>query len=251
MKVSTVLVYIALGATSARALPTEVVDDAVANIDNFDIDEVVGNFAGDLDARDITEVDDVEEFVDFDARDITEADFDVDEIVEGELDARDVTEADFDVDDTVEGELDARANLPGLTATQSKYARAIIGQAKKDKVGAHGCQAAIATALTESSLIMYANKAVPASMKLPHDRVGSDHDSVGLFQQRASIYKNVKCDMGAACSAGQFFTEMKRVKGWQSMAVGKLCQRVQRSAYPDRYNKFVSTATKACKAGGL
>lgn len=98
---------------------------------------------------------------------------------------------------------------------------------------------------------MYANNAVPASLKYPHDRVGSDHDSVGLFQQRASIYKDVKCDMDAACSAGLFFTEMKRVKGWQTMAVGTLCQRVQRSAYPDRYNKFVPTATKVCKAGGL
>lgn len=129
MKVSTVLVYIALGATSARALPTEVVDDAVANVDNVDVNEVVNDFAGDLDARDVTEVEDVEEFVD--------------------LDARDVTEADFEADDILEGELDARANLPGLTATQSKYARGIISQAKKDKVGAHGCQAAIATALTE------------------------------------------------------------------------------------------------------
>lgn len=98
---------------------------------------------------------------------------------------------------------------------------------------------------------MYANNAVPASLKYPHDRVGSDHDSVGLFQQRASIYKDVRCDMDAACSAGQFFAEMKRVKGWQTMAVGTLCQRVQRSAYPDRYNKFVPTATKVCKAGGL
>ncbi|KAK2612677.1 hypothetical protein QQS21_001294 [Conoideocrella luteorostrata] len=148
-------------------------------------------------------------------------------------------------------EVEARANLPGLDATQSKYATGIIAQSKKDGVGAHGCQAAIATALTESSLIMYANKGVPASLNYPHDRVGSDHDSIGLFQQRASIYKNIKCDMDAACSAGQFFTEMKRIKGWQNIAVGTLCQKVQRSAYPDRYNKFVPTAQKVCKAGGL
>lgn len=44
--------------------------------------------------------------------------------------------------------LEAR-NLPGLNALQTKYANAIIGQAKKDGVGAHGCQAAIATALVE------------------------------------------------------------------------------------------------------
>lgn len=48
--------------------------------------------------------------------------------------------------------LEARANLPGLNAVQSKYARAIIAKAKADGVGAHGCQAGIATALVEVSL---------------------------------------------------------------------------------------------------
>ncbi|KAK5998735.1 hypothetical protein PT974_01117 [Cladobotryum mycophilum] len=145
----------------------------------------------------------------------------------------------------------ADANLPGLNALQTKYALAIIAQSKKDGVGHHGCSAAIATGLVESSLIMYANNAVPASLKYPHDRVGSDHDSIGIFQQRASIYKNIACDMGAGCSAGQFIAEMKRVSGWQSMAIGTLCQKVQRSAYPDRYAKFAPTAEKVCSAGGL
>lgn len=98
---------------------------------------------------------------------------------------------------------------------------------------------------------MYANKAVPASLKFPHDRIGSDHDHIGLFQQRASIYKNVRCDMDAGCSAGQFFSEMKRINGWQSMSIGTLCQKIQRSAYPDRYAKQASLATAVCKAGGL
>jgi hypothetical protein len=98
---------------------------------------------------------------------------------------------------------------------------------------------------------MYANNAVPASLTYAHDRVGSDHDRIGLFQQRASIYKNIKCDMDAACSAGQFYSEMKRVNGWQSMAIGTLCQKVERSAYPDRYTKQVGLATAVCKAGGL
>jgi len=141
-------------------------------------------------------------------------------------------------------EVEARANLPGLNAVQSGYARGVIAKAKADGVGRHGCEAAIATCLVESSLIMYANNAVPASLQYHHDRIGSDHDSIGLFQQRASIYKNIACDMEAGCSAGQFFAEMKRVKGWQTMAVGTLCQKVQRSAYPDRYAKQVGTATR-------
>lgn len=98
---------------------------------------------------------------------------------------------------------------------------------------------------------MYANNAVPPSLKYHHDRIGSDHDSIGLFQQRASIYKNIACDMDASCSAGQFIAEMKRVKDWQTIAVGTLCQKVQKSAYPDRYTKQVPAAIRVCAAGGL
>jgi hypothetical protein len=105
--------------------------------------------------------------------------------------------------------------------------------------------------MCQSSIIMYANNAVPESLKYPHDRVGSDHDSIGLFQQRASIFKDIKCDMDAGCSASQFYTQMKKVQGWQNMAVGTLSQKVQRSAYPDRYAKQVGLATNVCKAGGL
>lgn len=40
-------------------------------------------------------------------------------------------------------------NLPGLNSVQSRNARAIIGEAKKEKLGHHGCEAGIATALVE------------------------------------------------------------------------------------------------------
>lgn len=46
-------------------------------------------------------------------------------------------------------EVEARANLPGLNAVQSRYARAIIAEASNDGVGRQGCQAAIATGLVE------------------------------------------------------------------------------------------------------
>ncbi len=40
-------------------------------------------------------------------------------------------------------------NLPGLNAVQSSHARAIIGEAKKEGLGRHGCEAGIATAIVE------------------------------------------------------------------------------------------------------
>jgi hypothetical protein len=86
-------------------------------------------------------------------------------------------------------------------------------------------------------------------LKYAHDGVGSDHDSVGIFQQRAIYYKNISCDMKAACSAGLFFKEMKRVKGYKTMNVPKLCQKVQRSAVPAAYQKHFAAAVKICKAG--
>jgi hypothetical protein len=88
-------------------------------------------------------------------------------------------------------------------------------------------------------------------MKIKHDAVGSDFDSVGVFQQRARYYPNIACDMDPQCSAKQFFAKMKKVSGWKKMEVGKLCQKVQVSAFPDRYRKQVAKATKICKAGGV
>ena len=42
-------------------------------------------------------------------------------------------------------------NLPGLTSTQSKHAKDIIGEAKKEGLGRQGCLAGIATGLVEVS----------------------------------------------------------------------------------------------------
>jgi hypothetical protein len=42
----------------------------------------------------------------------------------------------------------------------------------------------IMTVMTESGGHMYANANIASSLKLPHDAVGNDHHSVGLFQQQ-------------------------------------------------------------------
>jgi hypothetical protein len=99
-------------------------------------------------------------------------------------------------------------------------------------------------------LRILANNAVPASLKYAHDGMGSDHDSVGIFQQRAMYYTDIACDMDAACSAGSFFKGMTGISGWKTMNVAKLCQAVQRSAYPDAYQKYVGAAASICAAGG-
>lgn len=49
----------------------------------------------------------------------------------------------------VKGAGGGSGNLPGLDATQSTHARAIIAQAKSESLGRQGCLAGIATGLTE------------------------------------------------------------------------------------------------------
>lgn len=82
-------------------------------------------------------------------------------------------------------------NLPGLNAPQSMHSRVIIsrvinmpGIANSDRKRA--CYVAMVTARQESSILVLANRNVADSYNYPYDGVGSDHDSVGIFQQRAS-----------------------------------------------------------------
>ena len=51
-------------------------------------------------------------------------------------------------------------------------------------VGRQGVLIGLMAALTESTLRMLANVAYPASLGMPNDGIGSDHDSLGLFQMR-------------------------------------------------------------------
>jgi hypothetical protein len=119
---------------------------------------------------------------------------------------------------------------------QSNNAWSIIKQINSEKFpkgdALIACKAAFATALTESNLYIYANSKVPASKKYPYDKVGSDHDSVGVFQQRVKYYPLAEA-MDPAKSAHLFFKKMRGVKGWEKAKsdkeVGKVCQRAQGS----------------------
>ena len=98
---------------------------------------------------------------------------------------------------------------------------------------------------------MHANQAVPSSMGMAHDKVGSDQDSVGLFQQRAAFYTDISCTMDARCSAGLYFNDMKNVANWQSMGAAQLSQAIQRSEIPDAYKKFEGLAGNICSSAGM
>ncbi|AOZ63157.1 minor tail protein [Mycobacterium phage Erdmann] len=102
------------------------------------------------------------------------------------------------------------------------------------------------TIMVESNWIMYANNAVPESLNFPHDAIGSDHDSVGLFQQRPS-WGTVAQRMNPRESAGMFLQALNKLD-WRNMDRGAACQAVQRSAFPGRYAAQEAAAVELVRA---
>jgi len=148
----------------------------------------------------------------------------------------------------------AQADLPGAPADTATVEQAKdrnvatwISVGKGMGVPADGIQIGIATTLVESGGLNLASKAVPESMRYPHDtnRVlyppdgvpAGDHDSIGTAQQRVvhwtwwpSIEQGMKVDVQATAFYKRLLT-----LNWQSMSFGDAAQAVQGSAYPDRY----------------
>ncbi|CAO3569286.1 unnamed protein product [Mortierella alpina] len=137
-------------------------------------------------------------------------------------------------------------NLPGLNAKQSGYARIIAQGARTAGVGSRGCAVAIATALVESNILVYCNMKVAGSCNLAHDAVGSDHLSVGIFQQQSPMWGTARQCMEPASSAALFYQALKGVSGWASLPIGTAAQKVQRSAYPTRYATRAQEAINIC-----
>lgn len=127
---------------------------------------------------------------------------------------------------------------PAPPSKADQYALAIIGEGQRRGITARGIQIALTTALVESNLTMYANSNDPASLNLPHDAVGSDHMSVGLFQQQDfPPWPSLECRMDAACSAGGFYDQLVKLDYNGGDSPGSYAQAVQGSAFPDRYDE--------------
>ena len=139
------------------------------------------------------------------------------------------------------------------------FASEIARAAKDMGLSKKAAEIGVATALVESGdpMQMYANNSVPESLKYRHDAVGSDYDSVGLFQQRDNgAWGTVAQRMDPYESAKMFFAELMKID-WESMDPGAAAQAVQRSAFPDRYATKMQRARDmlasipAFKKGGM
>ncbi|MFB9884600.1 hypothetical protein ACFFMN_42385, partial [Planobispora siamensis] len=102
-------------------------------------------------------------------------------------------------------------------------ARAVIETVRARGLSQRAAVIAITTAIVETG-VRNINREV-------------DHDSLGVFQQRAT-WGSAAQRLNVAWATGAFLDKMLRKYpdgSWQSAVVGDVCQRVQVSKYPERY----------------
>jgi hypothetical protein len=128
--------------------------------------------------------------------------------------------------------------------TKDQVALEIISEGQRRYISARGIKTALSVGVVESDLIVYANPAVPESMKLPHDAVGYDGKSVGPFQQQVVWGDNgwwwgdAKACMDPTSSAAMFYRALARLSyNNPDHTPGWFAQKIQKSRYPDRYDQ--------------
>jgi hypothetical protein len=122
-------------------------------------------------------------------------------------------------------------------STQRDNATTIVEVGMAMGVSERGLVVALATAMQESQLYNLGNLGA-----------NNDHDSLGLFQQRPSMgWGSAAQVTDPVYSATAFYLALRRVSGWESMAVTVAAQRVQRSRFPNAYAKWENDATSLSK----
>jgi len=157
-----------------------------------------------------------------------------------------------------------------LDSAQERNAKVIIGVALARGLGSTGAAIGVSVALAESTLFNYANDGTSTlvgsaegrqlneaeravareSLAFPHDRVGKNLDSIGLFQQRPMTGWGTPAELiDPATAAGKFFDRLVQVPGWQGMPPWNAAQTVQGSPssdggiYRDMYQQATGIVT--------
>lgn len=111
-----------------------------------------------------------------------------------------------------------------LDPVQTANAATIAAVGIRRGIPRQGIVVALATAWQESKL---------------ENLSGGDRDSIGLFQQRPSQGWGTAEDIAdPRYSSARFYNALVRIKGWQTMRTTDAAQAVQRSAYPEAYEKW-------------
>ncbi|MFR9776860.1 hypothetical protein ACL02O_12470 [Micromonospora sp. MS34] len=139
--------------------------------------------------------------------------------------------------------------VAGLDQRQMDNAKVIVDVGRAMKMPRRALVVAVATAMQESNLYNLASDVLPESYNYPHQGSGSDHDSLGLFQQRPSSgWGTVAQIMNPAYAARAFLKALNEVPGWAGLSLTAAAQAVQVSAYPDAYAQHEDRATTVVAA---
>ena len=133
-----------------------------------------------------------------------------------------------------------------LSKAQLANAATIVRTGLEMRIPRRGVVVALAAAHQESRFLNYANDGhggdlrgdqagIERSLAITHQAVGSDHGSLGVFQQQWPWWGSMPELMNPATAAGKFYQHLVTVPGWEKMPVTEAAQAVQRSAYPDAY----------------
>jgi hypothetical protein len=121
-----------------------------------------------------------------------------------------------------------------LNPEQMAHAATIAAIGMQRRMPERAVVVALATAFQESKL---------------ENLSGGDRDSIGLFQQRPSQgWGTPEQISDPRYAANKFYAALNRVRGWEKMRVTDAAQRVQRSAYPEAYQKWADESTVLTKA---
>jgi hypothetical protein len=123
---------------------------------------------------------------------------------------------------------DTAAGTVHLYPDQMANAATIAAVGLVNGVPDQGIVIALATAMQESDL---------------YNLAGGDRDSIGLFQQRPSMgWGTVEQVGNPRYAAGAFYRQLLLTRGWEEMRLTEAAQAVQRSAYPEAYQKWADEA---------
>jgi peptidoglycan DL-endopeptidase CwlO len=122
-----------------------------------------------------------------------------------------------------------------LDAAQTANASTIVQVGHQMAIPARGWVIAVATAMQESDL--------------RNQTTATDHDSLGLFQQRPSQGWGTPAQLtDPVYAATKFYEHLTKVVGWQNRPLTEVAQAVQRSAFPNAYARHEAAATAVVKS---
>jgi hypothetical protein len=142
--------------------------------------------------------------------------------------------------------------LDQLTADQRANATTIVAEVKRLGGTQRDAEAAITAAVDESGIRVLANSNYADSMALPHVGVGSDHTSVGIFQQQIGWGGLTTAQrMDPAASADAFIRRLIGTPNRTGLSVPMLVQSVQQSGTPDGSNYAAAASAGTAYADAL